>query len=98
MPGVDAVLEQVEKRIREQFPSTGAGPRIEFTRQYFSRHVELWVYTLEMKDYGPVKELCGQIAQEKRLDDLDPEVWLLVKTWTGPWPGGGVGRRHPSPT
>jgi len=30
----------------------------------------------------------GNLSQTMRLDDLEPEIWLFVKTWTGHWPGG----------
>ncbi len=85
---VDRMLEQVEQQLRRDFPPVESKPRLEFTRQYFARHVELWIYTLQLNDYERIKASCDQISREKRLDEMEPEVWLLIKTWTGPWPGG----------
>lgn len=78
------ILERVENEIRSRFADVG----IEFATQTFTNHVELWVYVLDLQRYEEVKAACDAITRRDSLDEMDPEIWMLVKTWTGHWPGG----------
>ena len=80
----EEMLERVERRIRDAFP---AGC-LEIARRDFPRHIEVWVYVLDLNSYVRVKTESERIVREEHLDEADPEIWLLVKSWTGPWPGG----------
>lgn len=78
------MLTEIEEQIRQSFPSV----RMEFATQSFTNHVELWIYVLDLSQYDQVLDGCRKITAEKRLGEREPEIWLLAKTWTGPWPGG----------
>ena len=80
----EEALTEIENEIRTEFPNA----KIEFATQSFTTYVELWLYVLDLKEYDRVVEACRSISDEQHLDQRDPEIWLLVKTWTGPWPGG----------
>ncbi len=81
---VEDTLTKLEQTLQDEFRDVP----LEFTRQIFPNHAELWVYVLELSKYKNVHERCDEIAQAERLDQQTPEIWLLAKTWTGPWPGG----------
>ena len=78
------MLIQIEDHISQSFPDV----RMEFATQSFANHVELWIYVLDLSRYDQVLDTCRQLTEEKRLEEREPEIWLLAKTWTGPWPGG----------
>jgi hypothetical protein len=77
-------LARLQKTLRDEL----CGVRLEFAVQVFPNHVELWVYVLEMGDYDRVRAQCSKLSADMELDRSEPEIWLLVRTWTGPWPGG----------
>lgn len=77
-------LARIERSLHDEFPNI----RLEFSSQYFSNHVEMWVYVLDLKEYERVRDRCRQFSEQERLDQHEPEVWLMAKTWTGSWPGG----------
>jgi len=77
-------LTEIEKRLRQAFPNV----RMEFATQSFTKHVELWIYVLDLSEYNRVLDTCRLLSNEKGLEEREPEIWLLAKTWTGPWPGG----------
>jgi hypothetical protein len=77
-------LTEIEDHIRQSFPNA----RIKFATQSFKNHVELWIYVLDLSEYDQVLDVCRRLTEEKGLEDREPEIWLLAKTWTGPWPGG----------
>ena len=81
---IEQTLTEIEKDIQQSFPEM----RMEFASQSFTYHVELWIYVFDLSRYDQVQEVCRQLTQEKGLEDREPEIWLLPKTWTGPWPGG----------
>src|SRR5258707_9317706 len=78
------VIEQIENVLHDEFP----GVEMEFTILEFRNHVELWVYVLNLEAYDRVLHRCRQVAVEQDLDGQTPAIWLLAKTWTGPWEGG----------
>jgi hypothetical protein len=78
------VLTEVEDYIKRSFPKV----RMEFATQSFTNHVELWIYVLDLSEYDQVLNVCRRLTEEKKLEEQEPEIWLLAKTWTGPWPGG----------
>lgn len=78
------VLTQIENRLRQDFPNV----KMEFATQSFTQHVELWIYVLDLSEYDRVLDMCRLLSNEKGLEEREPEIWLLAKTWTGPWPGG----------
>lgn len=77
-------LTEIENLLGQAFPNV----RMEFATQSFTKHTELWIYVLDLKEYDRVLDECRRLSDEKRLDEREPEIWLLAKTWTGPWPGG----------
>lgn len=81
---VEDTLAEIERSLREDFP----GVRLEFASQSFAKHVEVWVYILDVAQYERVRDACNRLSDEQGLERRDPEVWLLAKAWTGPWPGG----------
>lgn len=81
---IEDTLSQIETQLHKEFPSV----KMEFATQSFSNHLELWVYVLDINAYEHVQESCRRIAEAEKLEKRDPEVWLMAKTWTGPWPGG----------
>jgi hypothetical protein len=76
-------LERIEAAIRAKF----ADVNIEVAWQVFSQHAEFWVYVLDIGRYEEVQNWCRDIEKET-IATQDPEIWLLTKTWTGPWLGG----------
>jgi len=78
------ILAQIENALRAEFPKV----KMEFATQSFTRHVELWIYVLSLSEYEQVQDTCRRLAKELALDQQEPEIWLLAKTWTGSWPGG----------
>jgi len=81
---LEDTLTTLEQKLRDEFVGVG----LEFTRQIFPKHAELWVYVLSISAYPRVVERCNRLTQEFDLDHATPEIWLLAKSWTGPWPGG----------
>lgn len=80
----ESVLTEIESHLRQSFLDV----RMEFATQSFTNHVELWIYVLDLSAYDKVLDVCRRLTEEKGLEDREPEIWLLAKTWTGPWPGG----------
>jgi len=80
----DAALEELEVTLSREFP----GVNLKLATQSFVRHVELWVYVLDLDQYSAVRERCKALSEEKHLEERTPEVWIIVKDWAGPWPGG----------
>jgi hypothetical protein len=83
-PVVERTVSRLETILQGEFPNVP----MEFTVQEFTNHAELWIYVLNLDAYERVRERCRQISEQEKLDKQDPEIWLLVKSWTGPWPGG----------
>lgn len=79
-----SILTEIEDHLIQSFPDV----RMEFATQSFNQHIELWIYVLELSKYDEILDVCRQLTEEKRLEEREPEIWLLAKTWTGPWPGG----------
>jgi hypothetical protein len=79
---VDEKIDALKERIRKGHPKA----QIEFSRQVFNGHAELWVYVLSQDDYPGVEAQCQKLAKE--CEALTPPIWIFAKTWTGPWPGG----------
>ena len=80
----ETMLIEIENHIRQSFPNVP----MEFATQAFTNHVELWIYVLDLGRYDQVLEECRRLTEEKELEEREPAIWLLAKTWTGPWPGG----------
>lgn len=80
----ETLLERLERDLRNEF----VGIPLEFSKQVFPNHVELWIYVLNQSSFSEIKQRCRQIAHERQLDDEIPGVWLIVRTWSGPWSGG----------
>ena len=83
-PTSDDLLARVEQELRGAFP----GVRLEFVPQTFPKHVELWIHVLDATAYDEVAERCKQISAQMGLEDQVPEIWLVARMWTVPWPGG----------
>ena len=81
-------LENTLARLQQTLQNEFSDVPLEFTTQVFPNHVELWVYVLAMGEYDRVRARCNQLSGDLELDQSQPEIWLLPKTWTGPWPGG----------
>lgn len=80
----ESMLTEIEAHLSQSFPDV----RMEFATQSFTNHVELWIYVLDLSEYDKVLDVCRQLTEEKGLEEREPGIWLLAKTWTGPWPGG----------
>lgn len=80
----ETLLTEIEEQIKRSFPSL----RMEFATQSFTNHVELWIYVLDLSSYEEVLDKCRQLTETEKLEEREPQIWLLAKTWTGPWPGG----------
>ena len=80
----ETLLTEIEEEIKESFPDL----RMEFATQFFTYHVELWIYVLDLSNYEKVLDKCRQLTETEKLEEREPQIWLLAKTWTGPWPGG----------
>ena|ERR1700722_14558043 len=81
---LDTALEGLQTKLREAFPKV----MLEFAVQIFANHVELLVYVLDMKQYESVRARCNVLSKELEEKGSEPEIWILARTWTGPWPGG----------
>ena len=77
-------LHELEVKISSQAPDV----RLRFTTQSFAKHVELWVYVLDSGAYERVQTLCQKLDLELRESDFAPEIWIVPRPWSGPWPGG----------
>jgi hypothetical protein len=84
MQNINDVLDAIESTLYREFPNA----KFEYARQSYTNHVELWIYILNLSDYQAVQKRCDDLEIELKLESFDPKIWLLVKTWTGPWPGG----------
>jgi len=84
LKSTENLLTEIENSITQSFPDV----RMEFATQSFANHVELWIYVLDLSKYDRVLDICRNLTEENRLEEREPEIWLLAKTWTGPWPGG----------
>lgn len=80
----DETFESVERRIQENFSNVP----IEFSRRNFPEHLELVVYVLDAEHFDAIRRKCYELVDEMHLDDNDPELWVMAREWTGPWPGG----------
>lgn len=81
----ETLLTEIEEEIKRSFPNL----RMEFATQSFTNHVELWIYVLDdLSKYEQVLSACHRLTETKELEEREPQIWLLAKTWTGPWPGG----------
>lgn len=80
----DTAIDGIEAGLQREFPQAG----LKLATQSFARHVELWVYVLNVEQYERVLERCRELTAEKHLEDRNPEIWLVVRPWPGPWPGG----------
>lgn len=81
---VEIQLADLAAQIRAEFRTVP----IEFTTQVFENHAELWVYVLELDAAPRVNEWCHDLALSEDLDNRQPEIWIVVKTWSGPWDSG----------
>lgn len=81
----DDMLTEIETRLLGDFPNV----KMEFATQSFTKHVELWIYVLTSGEHERVQDACRRLTKEMALEQREPEIWLLSKAWTGPWPGGG---------
>lgn len=77
-------LAEIEQSLRREFPDVN----LEVNSRSFSNHEEVWVYVLSVAEYERVRDACRRLSDEMGLERRTPEVWLLAKAWTGPWPGG----------
>jgi len=84
LKSTENILTEIEDNISQSFPDV----RLEFATQSFANHVELWIYVLDISKHDQVVKACRTLTEEKRLEEREPAIWLLAKTWTGPWPGG----------
>lgn len=84
LKSTETLLTEIEDEIKRSFPNL----RMEFATQSFTNHVELWIYVFDLSEYEQVLGACRQLTEEKGLEEREPGIWLLAKTWTGPWPGG----------
>lgn len=80
----EQTIEQIENILHDEFP----GVEMEFTILEFRNHVELLVYVMDLKEYDRVLHRCRQLAVEQDLDGQTPAIWVLARSWTGPWPSG----------
>jgi hypothetical protein len=80
---LDERFDVIEMMVRGEFSDVN----LEFTRQVFAKHAEEWVYVLDRARFEEIQLLCQKIEKEA-VAVQDPEIWILTKTWTGPWPGG----------
>lgn len=78
------ILTEIETRLQEEFPDV----KMEFATQTFTKHAELWIYVLTFGEYKRVRDACRRLTKELALEQREPEIWLIAKAWTGPWPGG----------
>lgn len=81
-------VEDIQRQIQEKLKGEYANVRLEFASQSFSNHHELWVYVLDKEQFENIATVCRKISESQNLDRLDPELWLIVRPWEGPWPGG----------
>jgi len=79
---VDEALEGIEQRLRAGFPAV----RMEFARQTFPNHVELWVYVLDLQHFDEVRAWCEELTRVEQLDQRAPEIWLMARAWKAPRP------------
>lgn len=83
---IDTMTDRLDKfvdRIQKQFPNV----HIEFSlRSESEDYGELWVYVLDLDRYDEVRKFCEDLEAE--IDRSDLPIWILTKSWTGPWPGG----------
>lgn len=80
----ETILTEIQDYLNQDFSDV----RMEFATQSFTNHVELWIYVLDLSGYDRVLDACRRLTEEKGLEEREPAIWLLTKTWTGPWPGG----------
>lgn len=76
------IYNLISSEIRVRFPEVN----LEFEAKSFRDRSELWVYVLDRKWLSEVEAYCRLL--EKR--PIGPQIPLriIVKTWTGTWPGG----------
>jgi len=82
---VEVQLTELAAQIKAQFGETP----IEFTTKVFENHAELWVYVLALESAPTVRAWCHDLALSADLDNQQPEIWIIVRTWSGPWDSGG---------
>ncbi len=80
----DDMLTEIETRLHEEFPNV----KMEIATQSFTKHIELWIYVLTAGEYENVRDACRRLTKELALEDREPEIWIVARAWTGPWPGG----------
>jgi hypothetical protein len=78
----DDVYNLVAADIRTRFPEVD----LQFEVKTFYDRSELWVYVLDRKRLKEVDEYCRWLAKRPMEPNLPRTI--LVKTWSGPWPGG----------
>lgn len=81
---VEEELDRLEERIGSGFP----GARIEYSASVFPSYIEFRVFVLDLDRYQHVKDFCRQLEDDENLGNRAPKIWVMVRTWTGPWPGG----------
>ena len=72
----------ISSEIRTRF----ADVNLEFEVKTFHNRSELWVYVLNTRKTQEISSFCRQL--ERRPMEPQVPLHILVKTWTGPWPGG----------
>ncbi|MCW3098679.1 MAG: hypothetical protein JWL77_4297 [Chthonomonadaceae bacterium] len=81
---IEDTLTRLEQKFRDEFRDV----KMEFSKQIFANHAELWIYVLDLSKYEDVRKRSDSLTEEEGLDRQTPEIWLLPKPWTGPWPSG----------
>ncbi|MCX7049184.1 MAG: hypothetical protein NTX50_27325 [Candidatus Sumerlaeota bacterium] len=81
---IDDILDELVQKTKAEFSEVP----MEFSSRLYAEHAELWIYILQLdeKILDKIKKYAKAEEQSLAKDDLP--VWIFVKTWTGPWPGG----------
>jgi hypothetical protein len=81
---VNDVYNLLSGEILTSFPDVP----FEFQVKNFHNRSELWVYVLNSSRLKEVEEFCRSLERRPMEPPLPIRIRILVKTWSGPWPGG----------
>lgn len=81
---VKILLEELEKKIETRFPNVEKHISWHISQD----HAELWVYFLNLVAFDEAQTFCKDLEAQINNNYQLPKIWIVVKSWDRPWPGG----------
>lgn len=79
---MEAQFDEIWRAFRQAHPNA----KLEYSPVLYPDHAEAWVYVLDLDQFESVRETGKRI--EGNYGSAEPPIWIVVRTWSGPWEGG----------